>query len=165
MPDAAFLYSAELMPEGRIVVIIIRLEKRGAMKIDKEVAITASTADVWSFLTNEETLTSVWGEKVVADFRKNGTIKFPGRKVQQKVKIMRPGEQLSLYMESKSVCLTTTYRLTPKGKRTMLKVTISGWEMMDQQQARREVPRVSLEWEKRLGLIKRTLEAARAPSD
>ena len=78
---------------------------------------------------------------------------------------MRPGEQLSLYMESKSVCLTTTYRLTPKGKRTMLKVTISGWEMMDQQQARREVPRVSLEWEKRLGLIKRTLEAARAPSD
>jgi uncharacterized protein YndB with AHSA1/START domain len=153
------------MPEGKIVVASIRLEKRGTMKIDKEVAITASTADVWSFLTNEETLTSVWGEKVVADFRKNGIIRFPGRKIQQKVKIIRPKEQLSLCMENESVCLTTTYRLVPRGKRTMLKVTISGWEMMDQQQARREVPRVSLEWEKRLGVIKRTLEAARVPSD
>jgi uncharacterized protein YndB with AHSA1/START domain len=134
------------------------------MKIDKEVAITASTADVWSFLTDEKALSSVWGEKVVADFKKNGIIRFSKRRIQQKVKIIRPQEQLSLRFENASSCLTTTYKLSPRGNKTMLKVTITGWESMEQERVRREVPAVSLEWEKRLGRIKRTLEARRSPS-
>jgi uncharacterized protein YndB with AHSA1/START domain len=134
-------------------------KKRGTMKIDKEVAITASTADVWSFLTDEKTLASIWGEKVLANIKKNGTIKFTRRKTQQKVKSVRPKEHLSLSLEGESASLTTTYRLTPRGNRTMLKVTITGWDSMEQERVRREVPRVSLEWEKRLGRIKRTLEA------
>jgi uncharacterized protein YndB with AHSA1/START domain len=135
------------------------------MKIDKEVAITASAADVWSFLTDEKALSAVWGEKVLADFRKNGIIRFSKRKIQQKVRTIRPREQLSLRLENETVCLTTTYNLSPKGRRTMLKVTITGWDLMEQEKARLEVPRVSLEWEKRLGRIKRTLEAGHGSSE
>lgn len=139
-------------------------QSRGAMKIDKEVMITASLDEVWSFLTNERTLASVWGQQVSADFRPNGVVRFPQQQIEQKIKCFRPPKQLSLCLQNESVCLTTTYCLTTRGRRTMLTVTVSGWDMMEQERARQELPRVSLEWEKRLGLIKRSVEAIRRSS-
>lgn len=164
MPRAEALKFAELTSDGNSDMNGEGVKKRGKMKIDKEVAITASTADVWSFLTDEKTQTSIWGEKALANIKKNGTIKFTRRKSHQRVKSIKPKEHLSFTLEGESACLTTTYRLTPRGNRTMLKVTITGWDLMEQEKVRREVPRVSLEWEKRLGRIKRTLEAKRGLS-
>lgn len=134
------------------------------MEINKEVAIKASLEDVWSYLANEGKSGDIWNSKVEAYFKKGSLVKFSGSKETLRVKSIKPPGHLSLGGKSKAVSITTNCDLVPRGKRTVLKVTISGWEMMDQEEARKEVPRVSLEWEKRLNLIKRTIESAQKSS-
>lgn len=130
------------------------------MEINKEVAIKASLEDVWLYLTGERKSGYIWSSEVKADFKKGSLVKFSGSKETLRVKSIRPPRHLSLSGRSKAVSITTNCDLLLRGKRTVLKVTIRGWEMMDQEEARKEVPRVSLEWEKRLNLIKRTIESA-----
>lgn len=130
------------------------------MEINKEVAIKASPEDVWSYLTGKEKSGYIWSSKGKADFKIGSLVKFSGSKETLRVRSVKPPRHLSLSKKSKAVSITTNCDLLPRGKRTILKVTIRGWEMMDQEEARKEVPRVSLEWEKRLNLIKRTIESA-----
>jgi len=134
------------------------------MEINKEVAIKASLEDVWSYLINEGKSGYIWSSKVKVGFKKGDLVRFSESKETLRVKSAKPPRHLSLGGKSKAVSITTNCDLVPRGKRTILKVTISGWEMMDQEEARQEVPRVSLEWEKRLNLIKRTIESAQKSS-
>lgn len=134
------------------------------MEINKEVVIRASLEDVWSYLAEEGKSGHIWSSKIKAGLKKGCLLRFSGSKETLKVRNTKPPRHLSFSGKSKSVSITTDCDLLPRGKRTVLKVTISGWEMMDQEEARKEVPRVSLEWEKRLNLIKRTIESAQKPA-
>ncbi len=134
------------------------------MEINKEVAIKASLEDVWSCLTDVGKSGCIWDSKIRAGFKKGGLVKFSGSKETLRVKNIKPPRHLSLSGESRAVSITTNCDLVPRGKRTILKVTISGWEIVDQEEARKEVPRVSLEWEKRLNLIKQTVESLQKSS-
>jgi hypothetical protein len=55
--------------------------------------------------------------------------------------------------------IITTLELSQRGKRTGLRVTVTGWEKAGPERARMEMPRLSLEWERALALIKRKFEA------
>ena len=54
--------------------------------------------------------------------------------------------------------ILTTLELSRKGKRTSLRVIVTGWEAVGSERARAEMPKVSLEWEKTLALIKTNVE-------
>ncbi len=130
------------------------------MEINKEVAIKASLEDVWSYLTDVEKSRYILSLKVKGDLKIGSLVKFSGSEETLVVISIKPPEHLSLSGKSKTVSITTNCDLLRRGKRTVLKITVSGWEMMDPEEAQIEVPRVSLEWEKRLKLIKRTIELA-----
>ncbi len=130
------------------------------MEINKEVAIKASLEDVWSYLTDVEKSRYIWSLELKAGLKIGSLVKFSGSKETLVVKSIKPPGHLSLSGKSKTISITTNCDLLPRGKRTILRITISGWEMMDPEEAQIEVPRVSLEWEKRLNLIKRTIELA-----
>lgn len=139
-------------------------KKERMMEINKEVAINASPEDVWSYLTERRKSAYIWSSKPRADFKKGSLVRFSGSKETLRVRSIKPPLHFSLGRKSKTASITTNCDLVPRGKRTILKVAISGWEMMDQEEARKEVPRISLEWEKRLNLIKRTIESAQQAS-
>ncbi len=134
------------------------------MEINKEVAIKASLEDVWAYLTEGGKSGHIWSLEARAGSKKGGLVRFSGSKETLIIKSIKPPRHLSLSGKSRTVSITTSCDLSPRGKRTILKVTISGWEMMDQEEARKEMPRVSLEWEKRLNLIKRTIESVQKSS-
>jgi uncharacterized protein YndB with AHSA1/START domain len=134
------------------------------MEINKEVAIKASPEDIWSYLTDTGKSGHIWSSKVKSSLRKGSLLRFSGSKETLRVKSIKPPGHLSLSEESGAVSIITNCDLLPRGKRTILKVTISGWEKMDQEEACKEIPRVSLEWEKRLNLIKRTIESVQKTS-
>jgi hypothetical protein len=92
------------------------------------------------------------------DLRKNGFITVPGVRKSWRVAAVKPLEKLTLNANAPALPTTTTVDLITKGRRTSLKVTINGWEKIDSDRARLEMPRVSLEWEKNLNRIKQAIE-------
>lgn len=134
------------------------------MEINKEVAIKASLEEVWSYLTGREKTGYIGISKARPGLKKGGLVKFSGSKEILRVKSAKPPRHLSLIGKSKKVFITTNCDLLPRGKRTILKITVSGWETMNQEEARKEVPRVSLEWEERLNLLKREIESVQKSS-
>jgi hypothetical protein len=122
------------------------------MKIIKEVIIKATVADTWTWLTTDETLKDLLNSK-------NNALClpiFPGS-----VKIVAdPPRKLSVNGGAVSPEISTTFELSERGNRTGLKVTICGWEALDLETARLEMPQVSLDWEKKLGLLKKSIESA-----
>jgi uncharacterized protein YndB with AHSA1/START domain len=128
------------------------------MKITKEVTISATKDDIWAWLTDRRNLQGIWGPGIEVDLRKNGFVTVPGVRKSWRVAAVKPLEKLTLNANAPALPTTTTVDLITKGRRTSLKVTINGWEKIDSDRARLEMPRVSLEWEKNLNRIKQAIE-------
>jgi hypothetical protein len=126
------------------------------MKIVKEVIIKAAMNDTWSLLIEDEALLTLQKSKSEA---KKSTIHSPHGSGATVI-ISDPPRKLSFNGGAISPKITTTFELAESGNRTGLKVTISGWETVDPETARLEMPRVSLAWEKKLGLLKKAVESA-----
>lgn len=130
------------------------------MTIIKEVLIRASIEMIWSYLNDKNKLESIWGSRVEADFKENGRLIFSDRGETWRIIGITPPRCMSVQNESKGAPIIITYELSPRRKRTKLKVTISGWENMSPEKARKEIPKTSLEWENRLKFIKQIIESA-----
>jgi len=55
--------------------------------------------------------------------------------------------------------ITTVYDLAEFGNRTLLKVTVHGWEKLNPEQAQVEMPKVALSLERELSRMKKNLES------
>ncbi len=130
------------------------------MEIIKEVSIKTDISELWGYLINRKILEEAWGQRVKADFKKNGYIQFPDSGQTWKITEMERDEVLSFSNKIAASTLLTSCRLIARGKRTILKVTISGWENIEQEISRKEIPKISMEWEKRLNNFKKTVEKA-----
>lgn len=128
------------------------------MKITKEVTISAAQNEIWAWITDETKLQHIWGAGTKADIRKNGRIVIPRSGQKWKVLAVKPPCRLSVNTGAPAKPIITAIELLAKGHRTSLKVTLSGWETIDPERARVEMPLVSLDWEKTLNLIKKAIE-------
>jgi hypothetical protein len=54
--------------------------------------------------------------------------------------------------------ISTIYDLAEYGSRTLLKITIHGWDKLNPEQAKVEMPRIALQLERELSRIKKKLE-------
>jgi hypothetical protein len=138
---------------GELVVQAKRGNK--SMKIIKEVVIAAAMDNVWSWLNANSKVFNLSsgrdGEpesQRVSEAEQNVTL----------INCISPNRLVISTIEGQAV--TTSVDLIEKGRHVGLKVTISGWENVDPEQARLEMPRVSLDWEKKLGLIKKAIESS-----
>lgn len=128
------------------------------MRITKEVIISANKDEIWPWLTEHEKLSVIIGTINDLKLKKNGLVEFDGGEC-WKVINSEPPERLSFRTGIQGMRLTTSLELTSKGKRTNLRVNISGWENIAAEKARIEMPKVSLNWEKRLNRIKKVIES------
>jgi hypothetical protein len=125
------------------------------MKIIKDVVIRATVLDTWSWLTKDETLKGIMDGAVDAT---------PSCKLSHPVVVAsklstEPPRKLSMSGGMISPDIITTFELSKRGERTGLRLTISGWEDIDPEIARMEMPMLSLAWEKKLGLLKFAIES------
>jgi hypothetical protein len=125
------------------------------MKIIKEVVIRSSISNTWSWLTKEEILKGLMnGVSDAPQSTKCSLSKVATSKISTE-----PPRKLSLGGGMISPDIITTFELSDRGERTGLRLTISGWETVDPEIARTEMPMLSLAWEKKLGLLKHTIES------
>ena len=122
------------------------------MKIIKEVIIKATVTDTWTWLTTDDTLKGLLNSK-------SDALRLPPFPGSAKI-VADPPRKLSVNGGAASPEISTTFELSERGNRTGLKVTICGWEALDLETARLEMPQVSLDWEKKLGLLKKSIESA-----
>ncbi|HBC47798.1 MAG TPA: hypothetical protein DEO84_12205 [candidate division Zixibacteria bacterium] len=122
------------------------------MKIVKEVIIKATITDTWALLTSDETLKGLMNSK-------DGALRLPAFPGSAKI-VANPPRKLSVNGGAVSPEISTIFELSERGNHTGLKVTICGWESLDLETARLEMPQVSLHWEKKLGLLKKSIESA-----
>jgi hypothetical protein len=125
------------------------------MKIVKEVVIRATVFDTWSWLTKDETLKGIMNGASDATLSQ----KFSHPAVAASKLSAEPPRKLSMGGGMISPDIITTFELSERGERTGLRLTISGWEDIDPEIARMEMPMLSLAWEKKLGLFKFAIES------
>jgi hypothetical protein len=125
------------------------------MKIVKEVLIKATKADIWLWLTEDKALRKLFnfgsGSKVVR-------LETPLLASKTGRIHTEPPNKISSCAGNMPT-IVTTLELLEQGKRTRLKVTISGWETVDSETARIEMPKISLAWEKKLNRLKKAIES------
>ncbi len=125
------------------------------MKIVKEVLIKATKADIWLWLTEDKALrkllNSGGGSKAVRS--EAAPLAFRTGRIHAE-----PPNKISSCAENMPT-IVTTLELLEQGKRTRMKVTISGWETVDAETARIEMPKISLAWEKKLNRLKKAIES------
>jgi hypothetical protein len=131
----------------------ISLNKGQAMKIEKEIIFAAKIEEVRELLEkhgfmNNQPLNENEG------FLKLSSIGRVGRKNNI------PGDPSSkeTAIEKPATHISTIYDLAEYGTRTLLKITIHGWDKLNPEQAKVEMPRIALLLERELSRIKKKLE-------
>ena len=126
------------------------------MKIVKDVVINASAADTWSWLTGDGALPALLNSASDSEKKRAENPLWPSKFIEV---IPEPARTISLASGSIPI-VRTILELSEQGKRTGLKVTVSGWDGVDPELARSTLLKVSLAWEKKLGILKKTIELA-----
>ncbi len=72
---------------------------------------------------------------------------------------MNPPTRLSYRSVVAGSPVVTTIDLSRKGKRTSLRVTVTGWEEVGPERAKIEMPKISLGWERVLAALKESIES------
>jgi hypothetical protein len=116
------------------------------MKIAKEVIISAPINDIWSWLCADAFMQNNVDEEPTCK-----SIRIP------KLAATDPPRRLS-FTTPALPSIKTIMELSEKGRRTCLRVTINGWEEIDPDKARHQMPQISLDWERKLGQIKKAVE-------
>jgi uncharacterized protein YndB with AHSA1/START domain len=127
--------------------------------IKKEVFLKASAEDVWQYLTDRNHISNLWNSGVDLRLEKGGIIKFHNTGETMKIIEMERPRLLSLYGGYGSLPITTTYELRGRKNKTILKITIGGWENLSQAEIKEYVPVLSFQWEERIFQIKKSLES------
>ena len=127
------------------------------MKIEKEVLLPASVEEVWPWLVNVDKLQNIWSKGPLSETPKNKSRLPSVPKESWKVLSSKLQQKISFTVDRLAPTIITSFELATRGKRTSLKVVISGWESVDADKARTELPQLSLEWEKRLNLLKEAI--------
>jgi len=127
--------------------------------IKKEIVLRASQEDVWRFITSPDHFQDIWGSRIECVLKAEGEIRLLDTGESVKIQNFIAPKLLSLLGGYGSLPITTTYALSARNDRTVLKITICGWEKLGQTEARQKVPALSLEWEKRLFTIKQIVES------
>ncbi len=126
------------------------------MKIVKDVVINATATDTWLWLTNDGTLPGLLNSAGESEKKRAENPLWPSKFIE-----VVPEPARKIILSAGSIPLVkTTLELNEQGKRTALKVTVAGWEGVDPDLARTNMPIVSLAWEKKLGILKKTIESA-----
>jgi len=130
------------------------------MKIIKEISIAADRDEIWQWLTDKKKINIINGQ---------GKSGFPNSEEINKilssefwiVSSVDTPNSLILTSQDPQIPLVSTYTLSEKGKKIALKVIIEGWEKLALDTIKNQMPQISLEWEKRLGFIKKQAESAK----
>jgi hypothetical protein len=123
------------------------------LRIIKDVVISKDIKPVWDYLISRPYLNgcrSSNGEK-----RRRGEVlsaRADGASVSQ--------PRFSFVCPDPELPVSTTIELTRNGRRCSLKVIVGGWEKVGHERTKVMMPKVALEWEKRLSVIKKELESA-----
>ncbi len=125
------------------------------MKIVKDVVINATATDTWRWLTNDGTLPGLLNSAGESEKKRTENPLWPSSFIEV---IPEPARKILLSAGSIPI-VKTTLELSEQGKHTALKVTVTGWEGVDPDLARSTMPMVSLAWEKKLGILKKTIES------
>ena len=127
------------------------------MKIEKEVLLPVSVDEVWPWLIDVDKLQAVWsyGPGSDASISKPKLSRIP-REI-WKIIDSKPLQKISFSVDKLPPSIITSFELSKRGRRTSLKVVIEGWESVNQDKAQQELPRLSMEWENRLNLLKEAI--------
>jgi uncharacterized protein YndB with AHSA1/START domain len=125
------------------------------MKIEKDVIISKSIDPVWKYLISEKRFMACLESDREA-FSRNREHEKPSA---CEILEITPPTKFSIKLLQSGVPLVTTMELSPKGKRTGMKVIVTGWDKVSHDKAKAEMPRMSLQWETRLGNMKREIES------
>jgi hypothetical protein len=118
------------------------------MKIVKEVIISASMNDIWPWLSSESMIKNYWDAKgPLPSF------------AQARMPEGEPPLKLAVRTPAIAPSIVTTLELSERGKRSGLRVTITGWDDIEPDKARLRMPQVSLDWERKLSYIKKKIES------
>lgn len=128
--------------------------------IKKEINLKAPLRDVWRFITSPEHFKTLWDSNVELVLKKGGAIRILQKGETVRIINLEAPTLFSISGGYGSAPITTTYLLSETKKGTNLKISVGGWEAMSQAEIRRQVPVISLEWEKRLAGIKKAVETS-----
>jgi hypothetical protein len=146
---------AKMRCEDRLL-FLFPVNKRGAMKIVKEVIIKATKSDTWFWLAEDKSMQKLLNLNSRGKAARSKPALLPSKPGRMDIE---PPDRISSYWESLPEIITVL-ELFEQGKRTRIEVTISGWETVDTETAKSEMPRISLAWEKKLSLLKKAIESA-----
>ena len=127
--------------------------------IKKEITLRAGQEEVWSFITSDEHLGDLWHSRIKRESEDGKTIKLVDTGESVKITSLVPPNLISFYGGYGSLPLTTTLIISEKRNGTSLKITVNGWENIDQNELRYKVPALSYEWEQRLAMTKKKIES------
>jgi hypothetical protein len=132
------------------------LNKGQAMKIEKEIIFAAKIEEVRQLLEKH-------GFKNNQPLNENeGFLKVPSSgRAARKNNIPNEAFAREPGIEEPSSHISTIYDLAEYGSRTLLKITIHGWDKLNPEQAKVEMPRIALLLERELSRIKKKLETRR----
>lgn len=133
--------------------------------IKKEIILRADPEIVWQYITSRSHLEELWNSKVDYSLESGGDISLVDLGESVKIKTIEAPKKLTLQGGYGSLPISTTYTLTERKNGTSLKITVSGWEKIEQDEARRLVPALSLQWEKRLVRIKKEIEPGKGAAE
>lgn len=135
------------------------------MKISKEITIAAPLERVCLLLKETDRLFKLWESADKAKISRYEQIKIT---ISENVSLDRFLSPLKWPISTSPLELSplhTLLRLEAKGKGTFLKVIVSGWEIVDPESVRVEMPQLSLNWERRLWLMKHEIESPALEKD
>jgi hypothetical protein len=132
------------------------LNKGPAMKIEKEIIFAAKIEEVRQLLEkhgfkNNQPLNENEGFLKLSSTGRSGRKNNIPNDISSKESII----------EEPVSHISTIYDLAEYGTRTLLKITIHGWDKLNPEQAKVEMPRIALLLERELSRIKKKLETRR----
>ncbi len=121
------------------------------MDIIKEVSIKANIDYIWSRILKN----NVSDKKHRLEFKGS-----PDLKRKWEIGEIRPRNFILLKGRNKLSDISIRLEFSPKNDKTSMKLKIQNWEKIDSEVSRREIPKISLEWENILKNYKKRIEAS-----
>lgn len=131
------------------------------MDIIKEVTVKANVDYVWSCLQQKNTVSiNKKPEKSKIDFSGIGLLDSSNLKRKWEICQIKPLNFLILKGRDELSGIFIKLEFFKKNSRTLMKLRIRGWERIDEEISRKEIPKISLEWENCLKRRKKAIESA-----
>ncbi len=131
------------------------------MDIIKEVIVKANVDYVWSCLQQKKTVfINKKPEKNKADCREIGLLDSSNLKRKWEICQIKPLNFMILKGKDRLSGISIKIELSKKNTKTLMKLRITGWERIGEEISRKEIPKISLEWENYLKRRKKIIESS-----